>query len=117
MSREIILNYAKEKYSTKPDYPWRKFPNYAVLRHDNNNKWYGLLMDVDKSKLQIDGNGKVEILNVKCDPGLADSLREEEGILPAYHMNKEHWLSIVLDGSVSNKEIFSLLDLSYDLTT
>ncbi|MBO0992966.1 MmcQ/YjbR family DNA-binding protein [Bacillus sp. SD088] len=116
LSRETILDYAKRKYDTEPDYPWGKLTDYAVLRHKKNNKWYGLLMNVDRNKLSIEGEGETGILNVKCDPELASILRKENAILPAYHMNKKHWISIVLDGSVSNEEIFHLLDLSYDLT-
>ncbi|WP_147212065.1 MmcQ/YjbR family DNA-binding protein [Oceanobacillus sojae] len=116
LSREAVLNYAKRKYDIDPDYPWAKFPKYAVLRHKKNNKWFGLLMDVDKEKLNIEGEEAVEVLNVKCDPGLASILREDSGILPAYHMNKEHWISIVLDGTLSKDEIFQLLDTSYHLT-
>lgn len=116
MYREDIFNYTKRKYNTDPDYPWAKFPDYAVFRHGKNNKWYGLLMNVDRNKLNIEGDGETKILNVKCDPALSGILREENAILPAYHMNKEHWISIVLDGSVPDEEIFHLLDLSYDLT-
>lgn len=116
MGREAILAYAKRKYDTDPDYPWAKFSNYAVLRHEKNNKWYGLLMNVDRKNLNTDGEGETEVLNVKCDPALASMIRDKNAILPAYHMNKEHWISIVLDGSVPTEEIFHLLDLSYDLT-
>ncbi|GIO22709.1 MmcQ/YjbR family DNA-binding protein [Oceanobacillus sp. J11TS1] len=116
MSREVILEYAKRKYDTAPDYPWAKLSKYAVLRHKHHNKWYGLLMNVDRNKLSMEGDGEIEILNVKCDPELATILRKEHGILPAYHMNKEHWISIVLNGSVPNEEIFQLLDSSYELT-
>ncbi|MFD1386756.1 MmcQ/YjbR family DNA-binding protein [Oceanobacillus oncorhynchi subsp. oncorhynchi] len=116
VSREAVLHYAKRKYITEPDYPWAKFSNYAVLRHKENSKWFGLLMDVDKEKLNIEGEGTVDVLNVKCDPELSSILRKENGILPAYHMNKEHWISILLDGSISEDEIFQLVDASYHLT-
>ncbi len=116
MDRNSIFNYTKRTYNTDPSYPWAKFSNYAVLRHESNNKWYGLLMKVDKNKLKLDGDGQIEILNVKCDPALASILRENGSIFPAYHMNKEHWISIVLDGSVEDEEILHLLDTSYELT-
>ncbi|GGP10867.1 MmcQ/YjbR family DNA-binding protein [Oceanobacillus neutriphilus] len=116
MSREAVLNYAKREYDTDPDYPWAKHPNYAVLRHKGNNKWFGLLMEVEGEKLNLERKTLIEVLNVKCDPGLASILREEKGILPAYHMNKEHWISILLDGSVPKDEIFHLLDTSYHST-
>lgn len=115
MTREEIFEYVKEKYNTTPDYPWNKFPNYAVLRHDKNEKWYGLIMNVEKNKLNLDGDDKVDILDLKCEPELVGSLQKEEGFLPAYHMNKEHWITIVLN-TQSKKKILELLDESYRLT-
>ncbi|GAB2563123.1 MmcQ/YjbR family DNA-binding protein [Gracilibacillus alcaliphilus] len=116
MKKTEILSYAERKYNTEPDYPWTKYPDYAVLRHEKNNKWYGLLMRVARNKLNLEGEGEVEILNVKCDPDLGGFFRRQKAILPAYHMNKDHWITILLDGSLSNNEIFSLLDGSYVLT-
>mgnify|MGYP002554662185 CR=1 FL=1 len=57
----------------------------------------------------------VDILNVKCDPRMVGSLLGTTGFLPAYHMNKDKWISILLDGSVSKEEIFPLIDESYNL--
>lgn len=68
------------------------------------------------SKLGLDENRIIDILNVKCDPLLIGSLRSKSGYFPAYHMNKEKWLSIALDGSVQEDEIKDLLDMSYKLT-
>ena len=85
------------------DYPFHD-PNWCVIRHKNNQKVFAWIFD---------RNGHVWI-NVKCDPMLGGSLRMQEGIHPAYHMNKSHWISIVLDGSVSDNQITPLLELSYD---
>lgn len=116
IKREEIFAYVKERFGTEPDYPWFKYPNYAVLRHENNQKWYGLIMSVSKIKLGLTGIGSAEILNLKCDPVLNSLLRSQEGILPTYHMNKEHWITIVLDSSYPKEEIYNLINLSYDLT-
>jgi predicted DNA-binding protein (MmcQ/YjbR family) len=115
MNREDIFKYVKEKYNTKPEYPWDNLPDYAVLRHDDNEKWYGLIMNVDKNKLGLDGEDKIDILDLKCHPELVGSLQEEEGFLPAYHMNKEHWITAILD-TQKKKKILELLDESYTLT-
>ncbi|MCM2982481.1 MmcQ/YjbR family DNA-binding protein [Niallia circulans] len=115
-TRKEIFSYAKEKYGTNPEYPWKKFQNYAVLRHDNQGKWYGLMMNVPKNKLGLSGEEVVDVLNVKCEHELKNQLRKEEGILPAYHMNKEHWISIVLDSPYPKDDIYNLLDTSYHLT-
>ena len=64
----------------------------------------------------MDGDGTAEIINLKCQPALIGSLRERDGFYPAYHMNKDQWLSVRLDGSVADDELKSLIDLSFELT-
>ena len=55
-------------------------------------------------------------INLKCDPGRAEALRDEyEAVLPGYHMNKRHWNTLVLDGSLPAKLVRELIDHSYDL--
>lgn len=116
ISREEIFFYTKETYGIEPDYPWKKSPNSAVLRHTGSRKWFGLIMEVPCAHLDLDKAGAADILNVKCDPILIGSLRNEEGILPAYHMNKEYWISILLNSSFPKENVCSLLDFSYKLT-
>ena len=114
MERIKLFEWVKGMYGTDPDYPW----NYwnAVLRNKKKKKWYALIMEVPAQKLGLDENRIIDILNVKCDPLLIGSLRSKSGYFPAYHMNKEKWLSIALDGSVQEDEIKDLLDMSYKLT-
>lgn len=114
--KEEILAYAKNTYQTVPDAPFRTAPTYLVLRHADTRKWYALFMDVPKKKLGLTGDESVDILNIKCDPLLSGSLRMKAGFLPAYHMHRESWITILLDGSVAAKEIFPLLDMSYEST-
>ena len=116
MDRESVLRYARERFGSEPEYLWAKYPTYCVLRHGGNRKWYAAVMDVPGNKLGLPGTDAVEILDVKCDPRLLGSLLETEGFLPAYHMNKSNWVTILLDGSVPDGEIQNLLALSYDLT-
>lgn len=118
MEREAIFEYVKEKYSTEPHYSFRDFPNYAALKHQQSKKWYGLVMNVDAKKLgysQIEE--KYDVLNVKFPPELLGSFRTgRKYILPAYHMNKEHWITIVLSKVKDEQEVFDLLDQSFELT-
>lgn len=114
--RDKILREAAGRYGTQPEYPWKKSPDHAVLRHGDNKKWYALFMKVEKAKLGLGGDECVDVVNLKCDPVLAGSLRASGTVLPAYHMNKEKWISVLLDGSVEEEQILSLLDLSYELT-
>lgn len=115
MEREEVFQYVKEEYNTIQEYLWDRYPSYAVLKH-SNNKWYGAIMNISKEKLGLDGKEEIDILVVKCPPEMIGSLRLSKGFLPAYHMNKEHWITILLDGSVKSEKIKQLIDLSYELT-
>ena len=114
MGKQELLEWVKRQYGTEPDYPWAD--DNAVLRHRENRKWYGLVMEVERGKLGMPGAGSVCALNVKCEPVLSGSLRERPGFHPAYHMNKDKWITVRLDGSVAAEEIRNLVDLSYRLT-
>lgn len=116
ITRANIFHHALQKYGTKPDFPFHHFPDYAALRHDSDGKWYGLVMNVPRGKIGIPGTGDIEILDVKCEPDDVEGLQKQQGIIPAYHMNKDHWISILLDGSVSAESIWKLLDASFTLT-
>lgn len=72
--------------------------------------------ELPKDKLGLRGTEPLDVVNFKCDPILIGSLRGEPGIFPAYHMNKEQWLTAALDGSVSDEQIKMLLDMSYEAT-
>ncbi len=116
--REDVFKYAKKKYKTEPEYLWKRFPECAVLRHEDNRKWYGIIMDVDREKLGLSGSGIVDVLNVKTDDILVrDMLLKQKGCLPAYHMSKGSWISILLDGTVPLKEVCSLVDMGYENTS
>ncbi|WP_417884345.1 MmcQ/YjbR family DNA-binding protein [Vibrio rumoiensis] len=116
MKRESLFLYASEHFNATPQYLWSKYPDYAVLRHNNKDSWFGLIMNVSGEKLRLIESKKVDILNVKAKPEIVGSLRQMDGIYPAYHMNKEHWVSVRLDGPVSANEIYELLTESYFLT-
>lgn len=114
--REKLYDYVKNKYLTEPDFPFPNDPFTAVFRHRNNKKWYGIIMEVKKSVLGYEEQNLVEILNVKCYPDIIGDLRLSAGFYPAYHMNKEHWITILLDDCVDLKEIKEFLDISFQLT-
>ena len=116
ISREVIFSYVKSKYSTTPEATFSKFPEYRVLRHKNNDKWYGLIMNIPKNKLGIEGEGETEIMDVKVEPELIGSFIKKEGYYKAYHMNKENWISIDLNSQVTSKEVEEMIDNSYKLT-
>ena len=116
VTRSDILNYAQETYNTLSEHLWAKYPSYEVLRHKRNRKWFAMIMDVPKNKVGLEGNELIDILNVKCEPEIVELLHTQEGYSRAYHMNKEHWLTAILDETVSEEDIYSLIDTSYLLT-
>lgn len=116
MNREELIKYIAEIYSTDAEYPWASAPRYAVFRHQSNRKWFAVIMDLPKEKLELRDEGIIDVLNLKCDPILIGNLRNEKGFYPAYHMNKNYWITVALDGSVDADKIKFLLDLSFDLT-
>lgn len=105
LTRKDIFKHVKEKYGTLPDYPWQKYPQYAALRHKASEKWYGLIMSVHPEKVGLEGNEKIDILNLKCPPEISDNIKNGKNILPGYHMDKEHWISLVLESTDPKGEI------------
>lgn len=114
--RDDVLDYAEERYGTTAEYLWTSAPGYAVLRHEDNKKWYAIIMNVKREKLGLSGSGYVDILDIKCEPMTVLSLLSEKGFLPAYHMHRGNWITVLLDGMVEKGRIFSLLDMSFDIT-
>lgn len=116
MNRKELAEYIAGTYGAKPEYPWLEYPNFAVFRHADNRKWFALIMDVPRAKLVPGAEGSVDAVNLKCDPIEIGSFRGEAGIYPAYHMNKNHWLTVALDGSVDDEKLRLLLNISFELT-
>ncbi|MCH5317510.1 MAG: MmcQ/YjbR family DNA-binding protein [Eubacterium sp.] len=115
--REQLFDYIKKKYKADPEYLWMRFPDYAVFRHADNEKWFGLVMNIPMRKLGMDGDDNVDILNVKLsEPLLVDMLIRQSGYFRGYHISRGNWVSILLDGTVPFDDICRWLEESY-LTT
>lgn len=112
-----IAKHITDTYSVEPEYLWARFPTYSVFRNPLSRKWFAMLGDVSESKLGLEGEKTVRILNVKCGHIMLGSLLNEKGFFYAYHMNKDSWVTIILDGTVSDERIDDLIELSYFLTT
>ena len=109
-----IMEQVQEKYGNQLEYLWEKSPDTAVLRHEDNQKWYAVLMRIPWDKLEKGREGLVEAVNIKHNQ-VADLL-SKRGIYPAFHMNKRYWISLVLDDSLSDDEVLDLLEISWNLT-
>ena len=111
-SRRIIA-YLSEKYRNKPEFLWKKFPENAIFRRTDTNKWYAVLLTLPKRKLGINSDETVEILDLRIDPEQIAYMVDNKKYFPGYHMNKKHWITICLDGTVAMDEIFRKIDDSY----
>ena len=111
-----IAKAIKEKYGDEPEFEWEKFPGYATFRNKDSKKWYGIIMNIDKSKLEESSTGEIEIIDIKLEPEEIEDLLKQKGFYPAYHMNKKSWITIMLNDTISDEEIMSLIEKSYSYT-
>ena len=109
-----IMAKVQGKYGNQLEYLWEKSPDTAVLRHEDNQKWYAVLMRIPWDRLDKGREGLVEAVNIKHDQ-VADLL-SKKGIYPAFHMNKRYWLSMALDDSLQDEEVLELIERSWNLT-
>ena len=116
MNRSQLEIYLADTYSTQGEHLFAKYPSFLVFRHIGNRKWFAVIMDIPKKNLKLPGEGEISVVNLKCDPRLIGSFREEPGIFPGWHMNKAHWLSVALEAGVEDEKIKFLVDMSYELT-
>lgn len=116
MTKGELIAYVQERFDAEPEYLWAELPDAFVFRHRSGRKWFAVAMDVRRDRLGLAGEGTVFVLDVKCGPLLGGSFLGEPGVLPAYHMNKTHWLSVLPDGPAEEKTVKQLLEISYELT-
>ena len=115
--RENIINFALSLEGAMADKPFPEDFDTTVLRHEDTGKWFGIIMNISGNKVGLSPEIKVDVMNVKCKPEDTFTAREiSSGILPAYHMNKKHWISILLNGTVEKELTEALLENSYELT-
>jgi len=115
--RDKVFAYINEKYLVKPEYPWERDNTSAVFRHKDNKKWFALVMNVGGNKVGLESCEVIPVLNLKIDdPIFHDLLVKQKGIIPAYHMNKRSWITVRLNGDVPEKNVFDLIDASFEST-
>lgn len=111
-----VINYIKDKYNDELEYLWAKFPKTAIWRNKKNNKWYGIIMEINKTKLGTDKDELVEIIDLRYHKDKIKDMIDNNKIYPGYHMNKNSWITIILDNSINTKDIEELIDTSYKIS-
>ncbi len=112
---KLVIEYVRKKYYDELEFLWEKFPNNAIFRRQDSDKWYAALLILQKHKLGLKEDGIVEIIDLRIKPEDLDNLIDNKKYFPGYHMNKKYWFTICLDGSVPIEEIFAYIDKSYML--
>ena len=110
-----VVDYVKNKYGDKLEFLWERSPKTAVVRRKNSNKWYAVILTLSRRKLNLDSDKLVEVINLHNSPEEIEKLIDNKKYFPAYHMNKKHWCTICLDGTVELEKIYRLIDISYEL--
>ncbi len=113
-----ITTHIRNEYGAEPEFLWpERYPTYCIFRHGGNKKWFALIGRIEWKSLGRDGKELVDIINLKFDNGQAlDFAENTPGVYPAYHMNKRHWITIALDGTLSDEMVMELVKKSYLLT-
>ncbi len=113
--RQDFFNYCRDTYGTTPDYPFDGELEIAILRHTNNRKWYAAVMKVSRRKFGFDSDEVVDVVNLKLPIEMFGSFGAADGVYPAYHMNKLHWISVLLPDA-PNDVVEFLTNASFEAT-
>ena len=115
MTKQEFLKYCLSTYGTSPDYPFDEDFETAVLRHADNRKWYAIVMRVSRHKFGLDSDEVIDVVNLKLPTEMFGSFGAADGVYPAYHMNKLHWISVLLPDAPEDVVSF-LTNSSFEAT-
>ena len=115
MTKQELIMYCTETYGTAPDHPFEDDFVTTVLRHSDTRKWYGLIIEVSRRKFGFESDETIDIVNMKLPVEMFGSFGEEDGVHPAYHMNKLHWVSVLLPDAPDDVVKF-LINVSFEAT-
>ncbi|MBR2465929.1 MAG: MmcQ/YjbR family DNA-binding protein [Clostridia bacterium] len=115
MDKRQFLEYCLHTYGTSPDYPFDEDFETAVLRYADNRKWYAIVMRVSRRKFGFDSDEVIDVVNLKLPTEMFGSFGASDGVYPAYHMNKLHWISVLLPDA-PNDVVQFLANLSFEAT-
>ena len=115
MTKQEFFEYCLNTYGTSPDYPFEGDFETAVLRHADNRKWYALVMKVSRRKFGFESDEVIDVVNLKIPTEMFGSFGATDGVYPAYHMNKLHWISVLLPDA-PNDVVQFLVNVSFEAT-
>ena len=115
MTKQQFFEICLNTYGRSPDYPFDEDFETAVFRHTDNRKWYAIVMHVSRRKFGFDSDEVIDVVNLKLPTEMFGSFGAADGVYPAYHMNKLHWISVLLPDSPDDIVQF-LVNVSFEAT-
>ena len=111
-----MIDYIHESYGDELEFLWPKFSENAIVRNERNRKWYAAFLRVSGAKLGLDDAKVIDILDLRFDKHQArEFVASAKHVYPGYHMNKDNWITVILDGGLSNEQVAGLIDKSYEI--
>jgi predicted DNA-binding protein (MmcQ/YjbR family) len=111
-----IAKHILNNYGDYPQFLWKKFPGYGVFKNASNKKWYGIISNIDYSKINKTKTGEIEVINLKLDEKIIIKLLKEKGFYPAWHMNKQTWITLILNETLTDDTVMKYVEQSYKYT-
>lgn len=108
-----VIDFIKRKYGDELEFLWDDSPDAAIWRRKDNNKWYGIIMTVKREKIGLEGDGLIEIIDLRAAPADIDAIVDNKTYFRGYHMNKKNWLTIPLDYRIDFNEMVARIEESY----
>ena len=111
-----IINYINNKYHDNIEYLWESTPDSGIFRNKKNKKWYAAILSVKEDRVGGKTDKVIMVIDLMHHKGETFDIIDNKSIYPGYHMNKNSWITIRLDGSQDNEFIYKYIDLSYELS-
>lgn len=109
-----LIKFVRKKYNRELEFLWARSPDDGIWRRADNDKWFGGIFHVRANRIMPNASDEIiEILDIRCTPDMIDFIVDKKMIFPGWHMNKRHWITIILDGRMKMSQIENLLNSSY----
>ena len=112
--KDDYIAWIKTQFGAEPDFPWPDTPDYCVFRCPNK-KWFALIMKIKYRQIGLSGNEEVWVVNMKAEQDAIPTLIDRKSIFPAWHMNKKHWITVLLTAATDFEKLCELTQKSYEL--
>ena len=112
--KDDFIAWINNQFGAEPDFPWPDTPDYCVFRCPNE-KWFALVMKIKYRQLGLTGDEEVWVVNMKAEQDAIPTLIDRKSIFPAWHMNKKHWITVLLTAATDFEKLCELTQKSYEL--